>query len=295
MASAELTGFLKNFSQCMMDAGDDLEVVRAKMASIHPNDHADDTVVERVDIAGVRCAWVSTPLSEPSRTVFFVHGGAFVSTGITDYMRTGESVANYCRARVLIPEYSLAPEHRFPYQLEQTMRVYDAVKLDASRTAFMGDSCGGGMALALMCQLRDRGDALPACYAGLTPWFDARQQGDAALNPRGVDPFVNADWVRARFNDYCEPDQLDNPAVSPINANLDELPPLYLGVGTIDTTSDDSTRLAHRAAQAGVQVLLDINAGLVHGMHGLSGMVPEAASAMTRVGDFVQSWIPDNR
>ncbi len=292
MPSQEFQDFLKNFPACMMDADDPLDVVRAKMDAIHPKDHADDTLVDRMEIAGVPCAWISVPESDARRVVFFVHGGAFVSTGITDYMRTCETVARVCRARVMLVEYSLAPEHRFPTQLEELLNVYDTLEVPPSRIAFMGDSCGGGMALALMCQLRDRGDAIPACYAGLTPWFDAHQNGDAALNPRGVDPFLNRGWIQARFKNYAGDASLDNPLLSPILSELAGLPPLYLGVGTVDTTSDDSTRLAASAAKAGVQVLLDINADLVHGLHGLTGMCPEADQAMARVGQFVQSWIP---
>ena len=293
MPSPELQAFLANFPACMMDEADPLPVVREKMYAIHPTDHGEDTVVDRVSIANIPCAWVTVPETDESRTVFFVHGGAFVSTGITEYMRSCESVARYCRARVLLVEYSLAPERRYPTQLDELLAVYDAAQLDPARTAFMGDSCGGGMSFALMCRLRERGDTLPACYAGLTPWLDAAQQGDAACNPRGVDPFVKCEWIRARFKDYAREDQLDDPLVSPINAELAGLPPLYLGVGTIDTTSDDSTRLAGRAAQAGVQVSLDINAGMVHGLHGLENICPESKQAMRRVGEFVQSWIPD--
>lgn len=292
MRSPELERFLSNFSRCMMDENDPLETVRAKMARIHPRDHADDTVVDRVEIAGLECAWVSTPKTDSSRSVFFVHGGAFVSTGITEYMTYAQTAANFCNARVLVPAYSLAPEVRYPTQLDETLAVYDAAGLDADRTAFMGDSCGGGMALALLCRLRDAGRPLPACYAGLTPWFDARQRGDAAQVPRGVDPFVSGAFIRARFRDYADAAELDSPEVSPIGADLSGLPPLYLGVGTIDSASDDSTRLASRAAQAGVQVLLDVNADHVHGLHGLAGMCPESDRAMARVGQFVRTYIP---
>ena len=148
MPSPQLEQFLANFPESMMDEHDSLETVRAKMARIHPRDHAPETTVERFEIAGVECAWISTPDSDPSRTVFFVHGGAFVSTGITEYMTYGQTVANFCKARVLVPAYSLAPEAVYPRQLDELLAVYEAIDLETARTAFMGDSCGGGMALA---------------------------------------------------------------------------------------------------------------------------------------------------
>lgn len=296
MRSPELEKFLANFPETMMDEHDSLETVRAKMARIHPQDHAPDTTVERFELAGLECAWVSTPATDPSRSVFFIHGGAFVSTGITEYMTYAQTVANFCKARVLVPAYSLAPESVFPQQLDELVAVHDAALLAPKRTAFMGDSCGGGMAIALACRLRDIGRQLPACIAGLTPWLDSRQEGASAVEPRGVDPFVNGPWIRARFRDYVGsgafPAALDDPAVSPIHADLTGLPPLYLGVGTIDTVCDDATRFAAQAARAGRQVLLDVNGGHVHGLHGQAGLCPESDRAMDRVGEFVRTYIP---
>jgi acetyl esterase/lipase len=292
VTSPELQKFLSGFPECMMDADDSLETVRAKMHAIHPRDHDADTFVETLTLAGLECAWVSTPATDPSRAVFFVHGGAFVSTGLTEYHRYAGSVAHFCRARVLVFAYTLAPELRYPGQLEETLGVWQASGLEPARTALMGDSCGGGIALAALCRLRDAGRPLPACYAGLTPWLDARQAGDAARHPRGVDPFVNAAWIRARFRDYAGDADLDDPYLSPLGVDLGGLPPLYLGVGTIDTTSDDSTRLAARAARAGVEVQLDVVGDHIHGLHGLAGMCPESTAAMQRVGDFVIRAIP---
>ncbi len=292
MASPELEKFLSRFPQSMMDAADPLETVIAKMKAIHPRGHRETSTVEHLELAGVPSAWVSTPESDPGRTVFFVHGGAFVSTGLDEYYSYAESVASFCNARVLVFAYTLAPGMQFPGQLDQTVAVWRAAGMDPKRSAFMGDSCGGGIALAALCRLRDDGSALPACYAGLTPWLDGQQQGDAACHPRGVDPFVNAPWIRARFRDYAGDHPLDDPRLSPVHADLRGLPPLYLGVGHVDTVCDDATRLAARAGQAGVEVLLDLCADGIHGIHGLAGMCPEATAAMVRVGEFVRRYAP---
>ena len=134
---------------------------------------------------------------------------------------------------------------------------------------------------------------MPACYVGLTPWFDAEQQGDSAVNPRGFDPYVNGPWIRKRFQDYLgESGSPSDPAASPIHADLTGLPPMYFGVGEIDTTRDDSTRMAARAGAVGVSATLEIEAEMVHGFHGLCGMFPEATDAVQRAGAFVKRHIP---
>ena len=297
MTSPEYRKMRETLKPGLAVASDPTPLVREKMHAVHPTGATDPLNVTYLELAGVPCAWVETPEARGTdRFVFFSHGGAFVSTNLSHYEQYGEHISRAVGARVLIYEYALAPEHRYPVQLDQGVAVYAAARehgLAPARTAFMGDSCGGGIALATMCRLRDAGAELPACYAGLTPWFDALQEGDAARHPRGVDPYVNRDWIRKRFEDYVGPGgDLADPYASPIGADLSGLPPLYLGVGHIDTTSDDSTRLAASAARAGTSVVLDVSAEMIHGFHGLAGFFPEADQGLARVAEFIRRHIP---
>ena len=297
MASREFEELRKVLKPGLAVASDPPDVVREKMHAVHPTEYGDDVIIEHLHLAGVPAAWVSTEaVGGEDRAMVFVHGGAFVSTGIPHYIPYAERLSRILRARMLIFEYRWAPEHPFPAALDDTVAVYrEALTrgLAPERTGFLGDSCGGGIAVAALCTLRDARDPLPACAVGLTPWFDAEQRGDAALHPRGVDPYVNRDWIRRRFEDYAGPDgDLRNPLLSPLHADLSGLPPIFLGVGQVDTSADDSTRLAASAGRAGVAVTLDIVPEMIHGFHGLSGAFPEATQAVERVGEFVRQHIP---
>ncbi len=297
MASPEFEELRKVLKPGLAVASDPSERVREKMHAIHPTQHGADVSIERLELGGVAAAWISTPQAEgEDRAMVFVHGGAFVSTGIPHYVPYAERLSRAWRARMLVFEYRWAPEHRFPAALDDTVSVYRAALesgLAPDRTGFVGDSCGGGIALAALCTLRDAGDPLPACLVGLTPWFDAEQEGDSARRPRGVDPYVNRDWILRRFEDYAGPGgDLREPRLSPIRADLSGLPPLFLGVGQIDTTADDSTRLAANAGRDGVAVTLDVAPEMIHGFHGLSGLFPEATQGVERAGAFVRRHIP---
>lgn len=85
---------------------------------------------------------------------------------------------------------------------------------------------------------------------------------------------MNGPWSRARFRDDAGTASLDGPGVSLLNADLTGLPFFHFSVGTIGGVRDDTKRFASRAAQAGLQVLLDVNADHVHGLHGLAGLCP---------------------
>ena len=298
MASEAYTRLMSALPGGNVHHEDPIPVVREKMHAIHPNSASPGTSVEPDDLEGVEAKWIATPGNEQSdRIVMHVHGGAFVSTVIDHYLMYGENMSRHMDARVVCFQWTWADEAPYPRAMDDTVRAYRALLakgVDASRIAVIGDSCGGGIALAALCALRDAGDPLPACLVGFTPWLDAEQTGDAALHSRGEDPFVEARWIRARFRDYAGPGgDLRDPGISPFHAKLAGLPPMYMCVGQIDTTADDATRLAERANREGVSIIVDCAAEMPHGFVGLCGMFPEATQAMERAAAWVRQRIPD--
>jgi acetyl esterase/lipase len=297
VASKQFETVLATFPPGQPSHLDPPEIVREKMHAIHPTSCSETTLVENTELDGIEATWIATPENADSdRIVMHVHGGAFVSTVIQHYLDYGEHLSRQIQARVVCFQYRWAPDHPYPAALEDTLRAYRgllATGISADRVALVGDSCGGGIALAALCSLRDAGEPLPACLVGLTPWFDSEQTGDSAVHPRGLDPFVEAQWIRERFKNYAgDKGDLRDPLLSPIHSKLGGLPPMYLSVGGIDTTADDSTRLAERAGREGASVIVDIAAEMVHGYIGLCGAFPEATEAMQRVGDFIRRRIP---
>ena len=106
---------------------------------------------------------------------------------------------------------------------------------------------------------------------------------------------MSPEWVRAPFKDYAGPNgDLSDPGISPFHAKLNGLPPMYLAVGQIDTTADDSTRLAERANQEGASIIVDAAAEMVHGYIGLCCLFPEATQAMERISSWVKQRIPSS-
>lgn len=297
MASPEYEALYANLEPGLALPGDDVMVVRQKMNAIHPTAVPRDAQVERVDLGGVACAFVEVPEAfGADRVVFWVHGGAFVSTGLDHYVPYCAGLGRSMPARFVVHAYSLAPESRFPVPVDETVAVWEALLatgIDPGRAFIGGDSCGGGIALAALCRLRDAGRPLPAGWVGLTPWLDLAQTGRSATRPRGKDPFVHPEWIRLRGLDYVGPGaDVAHPEASPLHAELPGLPPLYLSVGGIDTTRDDATRLAARAGEAGVDVTLEIEGAMIHGFHGLAALIPEARASLDRAGDFLRRRAP---
>lgn len=295
MASREYEALIGMLREPLVAPGASLEVARANLEAVHGHPVADDTRVTWSDCGGVRCAWIDTPQTRASdRVLMLCHGGAFIAAGGDGYLFYAEMLAAPFDARVLLVDYRLAPEHPFPAARDDCADAYRGLLAQGvlpAQVGFVGDSCGGGLAVSALLALRDSGVPLPAAGVSLGGWFDLEAAGESARSPLGADPFAHAEFVRARGRDYVGADgDLRDPRVSPIHADLGGLPALLLQVGQIDLTRDDALRLAASAGRAGVEVQLEVVPEMIHGFQGLaSAGIPEAVTALARAGAFFRA------
>jgi monoterpene epsilon-lactone hydrolase len=297
VASEQYETFISSIESPLVSAEDSLEVARDKLEAMHGHPVADSTSVEWVVLGGVRCAWVAaadTPANGGS--LFLCHGGAFIAACDSGYLFYAEMLSRHCGARVLLVDYRLAPQHLFPAALDDCVSAYRGLMAGGvapENVAFIGDSCGGGLAVSALVSLRDAGDSLPGAVITLGGWFDLEASGESAVNPQREDPFAAAAFTRARGRDYVGPDgDLRDPLASPLYADPVGLPPMLLQVGQVDLTRDDATRLADKARRCGVDVTLDVWPEMVHGFQGLAAAgIPEGLAALDRVGDYFREHI----
>jgi acetyl esterase/lipase len=295
MASREYEALVAAMTRPLVAPGDPVEVAREKLEAVHGHPVADGTRVAWTEYGGVRCAWVDTPETRDSeRVLVLCHGGAFIAAGGDGYLFYAEMLARPFGARVLLVDYRLAPEHRFPAALEDCAGAYRGLLAQGVRpehVGIVGDSCGGGLAVAALLRVRDEGVPQPAAVVSLGGWFDLEARGDSARAPLAPDPFAHADFVCARGRDYVgDGGDLRDPRVSPIHADLTGLPPLFLQVGQIDLTRDDALAMARHAGRVGVEVRLEIVPEMIHGFQGLaSAGIAEAAAALGRAGAFFRA------
>jgi len=128
----------------------------------------------------------------------------------------------------------------------------------------MGDSAGGGLALAAATTLC--ATALQACaqLVLISPWIDVVFSDPRSAQIENWDPISSLTGLRVAGDLYRGNLAPEHPWVSPINADLVGLPPIMLFSGTRDVLHPAARRLRHRAAAAGVDVDFHEGLGLVH-------------------------------
>jgi acetyl esterase/lipase len=82
---------------------------------------------------------------------------------------------------------------------------------------------------------------------------------------------------------------------SPLYAELAGLPPLLIQVGDRETVRDDAVMLAQRAEAAGVEIRLEVWAGMIHVFQMFATDIPEARQAIASIAAFLDARFASTR
>ncbi len=245
---------------------------------------------EDVEVAGVPCRWAIPTGGADDRVLQYVHGGGYVIGSLEGYRKLTGHLANTLGCRVLSVDYRLAPEHPHPAAVDDSSAVYRSLLADFSpeHLAISGDSAGGGLTVSTLLKLRDDGIPQPAGAVPLSPWIDLEGTGESMQTKSEVDLLVGVDGLKQMADMFLAGQDPRQPLASPLYADFTGLCPLYVQVGGDETLLDDATRLATRAAAAGVEVRLDAFPEMQHVFQMAVGNVPESDDAVERIGDWLR-------
>jgi len=230
-------------------------------------------------------------VERPRHTVLYLHGGGYIAGRPRTYHSLAGRLARGLSARVVLPTYRLAPEHRFPAAHEDTLAVYRALLddgVDPRHLSVMGDSAGGGLALALLLSARDAGLPMPRCAAVLSPFADLTLSAPSVFHNDRSDAMLSAHLIRLGGDIYHGEADAHTPTISPVFGDYRGLPPLFVSASEAECLYDDAVRVALRAREAGVPVELVSRPGLLHVWPIFVPYLPEARRDVDRLVAFVR-------
>ena len=217
--------------------------------------------VVRDDGAGFPTYVITPRHTAPTRTLFYVHGGGYVGPIDPHHVRYATRLATVLGARVVMPDYPLAPEHTW-------RDSFDAMTTLAARWAgepmvLAGDSAGGGYALAIAQALRDRGGPQPAHLVLHAPWTDLTTSTPETETVTLGDPWLFLGKLRAYAGWWAgSPEDLGRPEVSPAFGSLAGLPPAIMLYGTRDTLAPGCRLLLSEKSSLSVKLDPKTSAGM---------------------------------
>jgi epsilon-lactone hydrolase len=246
-------------------------------------------------VGGVAGEWIVGE-REPLATLLYVHGGGFVACTPQTHrpVTCAFALAGY---KTFAPDYRLAPEHPFPAGLEDVVAAYRALSedVDTKPLVVAGDSAGAGLVVSLLLSLREQGLALPAAAVLFSPFVDLAVAGESVhANAARCAMFMPDGFARAR-EFYIGDRDPRAPLVSPIYADLQDLPPLLIHVGQDETLLDDSRRLAERAQRAGVDATLKVWPVVPHVWQLFHRWLPEGRRSLAEACSFLGRCVGEDR
>jgi acetyl esterase/lipase len=239
------------------------------------------------EIAGFPAHVVTPRHLDPDRTLFHVHGGGFMAPIDPFHLRYVTRLATALSARVVLPDYPLAPEHTWRDSFD-ALTDLAARWAKESRVTLAGDSAGGGYALALALGLRDRGGPAPSEMLLLSPWVDLTTSTPDTASYDGVDPWLFLGKLRLYAEWWAgSPDDLGRPEVSPALADLSGLPRTLMFCGSRDLLVPGCRLLADRAATTDWDLTYLERPDLLH-VFPMLPFIPEARTAHRITLEFLR-------
>lgn len=253
---------------------------------------ADDIICTPTKFGSVKGEWTSAPGIDASRVLLFFHGGGFCSGSVISHRRLASEAGRAAGARCLAIDYRLAPEHPFPAALEDALRAWLALRrsgIEARHIAVAGDSAGAGLSVALANELREAGEDSPGCLWLISPWTDLTLSGPTLASKDGEDPLIHKPYLEELASAYVAGRiERRDPRVSVLFADLKNLPPMLIQVGSEETLLSDATRFAEAAGVANVSVTLEIWPRMIHAWPVWNGGLAEGRDAIARGGAFLR-------
>jgi acetyl esterase/lipase len=241
-------------------------------------------------VGSARGEWMTADGVKTVGTLLYIHGGAHV----TGSPRTHRPITSWFAKqgwRVFVPDYRLAPEHRFPSGLEDCVAVYRALLadgVDPRKLVVAGDSAGGNLTLALCLSLRAAGTPQPAAIALFSPVTDFTWSGASCTDNSDRCAMFSKNFLPVGARLYLGTHDPTDPLASPYYADLTELPPMVFHVGEDEILLDDSVRVAEHARRAGIEVEIKTWPVVPHVWQMVHPLLPEARESLRLVDTFLR-------
>lgn len=184
--------------------------------------------------------------------VLYLHGGGYTCGDIEYAKGFGSVLAADLGIKVMCVAYRLAPEFPYPTCIDDALEGYRMLLNNGylpSQIVFCGESAGGGLCYALCLKAKQLRLPLPACIIAISPWTDLTFSGKSHDFNRDNDPSLTREALLFHAKSYlnCEVceifEKAKNAFVSPIFADLTDLPPSLIFVGGDEILLDDSRNL----------------------------------------------------
>ena len=178
-----------------------------------------------------------------STVIFYLHGGSYVAEASREHWYFLADLVEDTKATIIMPDYPLTPKYNYKDVFAMIEPLYEEIIAQENTENFivMGDSAGGGMALALCEKLGEEGKQKPDKLILISPWLDVRLENEAIDAVEEKDKQLNREALKVAGISYAGEDGMESHLVNPILGNSETLQNISITIftGTYDILNPD--------------------------------------------------------
>jgi len=246
---------------------------------------------------GLLRVWHRTRFDPRRGWIVYLHGGGWVFGSPRTHQGAMARLAELTGCEVVGVDYGLAPDHPFPQGLNDCVwawRWLRARSAPQDPCFIAGDSAGANLALATLLDLRHLGEPMPDAALLFYGVYDADHETASHWQFGGGDFRLSTErmqWYRDQYLSGVRRNPYD-PRVSPVRADLSDLPPLFLNLAGLDPLRDDTLALVARLSATNTPFQLHRYEGVVHGFMQMASRLAAARQAFVDAAAFIRSRQP---
>jgi acetyl esterase/lipase len=249
------------------------------------------TTLELGTAGGVQGEWLRPGRSDDAAAsrgaILYLHGGGYCVGSARTHRALTQHLARATGLPVFAADYRLAPEHPFPAAIDDAVTACRAL-MQSRPVVIVGDSAGGGLALATALYLRQNDMDTPAALVLFSPWADLTLSALTNEAAR-TEVMLSTAWLGDCARHYLAGEIATTPLASPVFADLRGLRPTFIQAGTDELLCGDALRVRDALAAAGVAARCEIVPGQWHAFQIHAGILPAADAAIERAARFISS------
>ncbi|HMG68099.1 MAG TPA: alpha/beta hydrolase, partial [Chitinophagaceae bacterium] len=190
---------------------------------------------------------------------------------------------------IAAPDYPLAPDHNYKDSFEMVEALYQQLldSINSNDLILMGDSAGGGFALALAQKLRNEQGVQPEQIILLSPWLDITLANPDILKIEKDDPYLKKEDLQQAGKLYAGDTSTDDYRLSPVNGSLNDLGKISIFAGSAEILVADARKLKSKAESEGIPISYFEYENMFHAWMFLN--LPESNRAKQEIIDLIQS------
>lgn len=195
-----------------------------------------------------------------SKYILYFHGGSYVAEATQNHFKFLEKIAKDTKYTIIMPDYPLTPKYTYDDVFDMVVPLYKEImsKIENNDLILMGDSAGGGLALALYEKISTDFIDIPSKTILISPWLDVRMQNENISEVSKNDDILGKEKLILAGRAYAGKDGMDKYLVNPIMGDLSKLNNISIFTGTYDILNPDALLLKEKADEVGGDVKLKV-------------------------------------